>query len=111
MKTDCTPESDVGASARLTLSVELELLLSPPPPQAGSSVQDTRADASTGRKTACFIAIELFTPLPPAGANNLPMPALLRRRTTEQGLNMGSNASGEVAPVASQADYDQPWLT
>jgi len=64
MKTDCTPESDVGASARLTFSVEIGLLLSPPP-QAGSSAPDRRADARTDRKTARLIAIELFTPLAP----------------------------------------------
>src|SRR5215472_17176144 len=54
MKTDCTPASDVGASARLTLSVELGSLL--PPPQADNNAQDTRVDARTDRKTACFIA-------------------------------------------------------
>src|SRR5215469_9381863 len=92
MKTDCTPESDVGASARLTFSVELGLLLSPPP-HAGSSAQDIRADARTDREPVRFISMELFTPLPPAGVHNLPMRALFRPRTTEQGLNLGSNAS------------------
>ena len=54
MKTDCTPASDVGASARLTLSDELGSLL--PPPQADDNAQDTRAVAWTNRKTARFIA-------------------------------------------------------
>src|SRR5215469_8416674 len=89
MKTDCTPESDVGASARLTFSVELGPLL--PPPQAGNNAQDTRADARTDRKTARFIDTELITPLSPSAPSTVR--SSFRTRAAERMLNVCGCAS------------------